>query len=171
MVSVQPSARVECVFWLSNTLDRHQTKPRHLLNRLIWSPLFIRAADTNTPEQNLASPMMSQPKFPQFANVVDGVQLAQNISASYSAEEQDTFEKITSSELDSYQRFVKIAELKPGETILDLACGPGLTGPLVCEHLGKEGALNVTFADASILFLEKAKRWVNSRSNLLDSIA
>ena len=100
--------------------------------------------------------------------MVDGVQLAQNITASYTAEEQGNFEKKTFSEVDSYQRFVKIAELKPGETILDLACGPGLTGLLVCEQLGKEGALNVTFADASQPLLEKAKKSVESRSNLLD---
>ena len=99
------------------------------------------------------------------------MQLAQNITASYTAEEQDTFEKITFSELDSYQRFVRIAELKPGETILDLACGPGLTGLLVCEHLGKEGALNVKFADASIALLEKAKRFVNTRPKLHTTIA
>jgi 2-polyprenyl-3-methyl-5-hydroxy-6-metoxy-1,4-benzoquinol methylase len=107
---------------------------------------------------------MSQTKSPQFADVVDGVRLAQNITPSQTDEEQDTFEKITFSELDGYQRFIKIAELKPGETILDLACGPGLTGLLVCEQLGKEGALKVTFADASKPFLEKAKRCVKPRS-------
>ena len=111
---------------------------------------------------------MSQTKVPQFADVVDDVQVARNITASQTAEEQDTFENITFRELDSYQRFIKIAELKPGETILDLACGPGLTGLLVCEQLGKEGALNVTFADASQPLLEKAKKSVESRSNLLD---
>ena len=88
------------------------------------------------------------------------MQVAQNITASQTAEEQDTFEKIAFKELDGYQRFVKIAELKPGETVLDLACGPGLTGLLVCEQLGKEGAVNVTFADASSPLLEKAKRFV-----------
>lgn len=110
---------------------------------------------------------MSQTKSPQFADVVDGVRWAQNIPPSQTAEEQDSFEKITFSELDSYQRFIKIAELRPGETILDLACGPGLTGLLVCEQLGKESALNVTFADASQPFLEKAKRCVLPWSSLL----
>ena len=110
---------------------------------------------------------MFQTKVPHFADVVDGVRVAQNITASQNVEEQDNFEKITFSELHSYQRFVKIAELKPGETILDLACGAGLTGLLVCEQLGKEGALNVTFADASSPMLEKAKRCVNLLSDLL----
>ena len=114
---------------------------------------------------------MSHTRFPQFASVVDGVRLAQNITPSHTAEEQDAFEKITFSDLESYQRFVKIAELKPGETVLDLACGPGLTGLLVCEQLGKEGALNVTFADASNTFLEKAKRYVKPPSNMLDNFA
>jgi len=114
---------------------------------------------------------VSQTRFPQFADVVDGVRLAQNITPSQTAEEQDTFENITFSELHSYQRFIKIAELKPGETVLDLACGPGLTGLLVCEQLGKEGALNVTFADASSPLLEKAKRSVKPQSDLLDNIA
>ena len=100
---------------------------------------------------------------PQFADVVNGVQLAQNIHPGQTAEEQDKFEKHTFDELASYQRFVRIAELKPGETVLDLACGPGLTGLLVCEQLGKEGALNITFADASIPLLEKAERCVKSR--------
>jgi ubiquinone/menaquinone biosynthesis C-methylase UbiE len=112
---------------------------------------------------------MSQTKSPQFADVVDGVRLAQNITPSQTAEEHDTFEKITFSELDSYKRFIKIAELKPGETILDLACGPGLTGLLVCEQLGKESALNVTFADARKHLLEKAKSCVKPRSDLLES--
>ncbi|GAB7328034.1 hypothetical protein MBLNU13_g00084t1 [Cladosporium sp. NU13] len=108
---------------------------------------------------------MSPKKSPQFADVVDGVQLAQNITASQTAEELDTFEKITFRELVSYQRFVKIAELKPDETVLDLACGPGLRGLLVCEQLGKEGALNVTFADASSPLLEKAKRNIRQFSD------
>ena len=106
---------------------------------------------------------MSQTKSPQLADVVDGVRLAQNLTTSQTAEQWDTFEKITFGELVSYQRFVKIAELKPGETVLDLACGPGLTGLLVCEQLGKEGALNVTFADASSFLIEKAR---SSRSTI-----
>jgi ubiquinone/menaquinone biosynthesis C-methylase UbiE len=114
---------------------------------------------------------MSQTKSPQFADMVDGVRLAQNIRPNYTAEEDKIFEKITFRELDSYQRFIKIAELKLGETILDLACGPGLTGLLVCEQLGKECASKVTFADANSFLLEKAKRCANLPSNLLDRIA
>jgi len=98
---------------------------------------------------------MSQTKFPHFANTVDGVQVARNIKAAYTVEEQDTFAKKTFSELTSHQRFIRIAELKPGETILDLACGPGLMGLLACEQLGKQGALNITFADASKPFSSK----------------
>lgn len=52
---------------------------------------------------------MSQTKSPLFTDVVDGVRLAQNITASQTAEQLDTFERITSSELVSYQRSVKIA--------------------------------------------------------------
>lgn len=114
---------------------------------------------------------MSQTRSPQFVNVVDGVRLAQNITPSQTAEEQDTFEKMTFSELHSYQRFIKFAELKPGETVFDLACGPGLTGLLVCEQLGKEAALHVTFADASSPLLGRAKRCVELQLNPLDKLA
>ena len=121
-----------CLQWLSQQLSQHSntissscdTCPvtrscRHLSS----------AKQDQTPEQHhLAPTIMSQTRSPQFVNVVDGVRLAQNITPNQTAEEQDTFEKITFSELHSYQRFIKIAELKPGETVLDLACGPGLTG-------------------------------------------
>ena len=76
---------------------------------------------------------MSQTRLPHFADTVDGVQLARNITAAYTVEEQGTFAKRTFSELTTYQRFIKIAELKSGEIILDSACGPGLTGLLACE--------------------------------------
>lgn len=92
---------------------------------------------------------MSEKSLPQFADTVEGVQLAHNTTLNYTREEVNDFERRDFKELSIYQRFVKIADLKAGETILDLACGPALTGLLVCEQLGKEGAVNLTFADAS----------------------
>lgn len=59
--------------------------------------------------------------------------------------------------IDGFQRFVRFAELRPGETVLDVACGTGLVGLLACEVLGG-GADQVFFADCSMAMLREAKR-------------
>lgn len=61
--------------------------------------------------------------------------------------------------VDGYQRFVRLAGISPGESVLDFACGTGITGLLACEVLGG-AAPNVYFADMSMPMLRKAKSYV-----------
>ncbi|KAI7459595.1 hypothetical protein KC357_g9138 [Hortaea werneckii] len=51
--------------------------------------------------------------------------------------------------LDEYQQFVTYANIQPGETVLDFACGTGFVGLLARDVLGIANARQVDFVDGS----------------------
>lgn len=58
--------------------------------------------------------------------------------------------------IDGYQRFIRLADIQPGESVLDVACGTGLVGLLACLVLGANHK-QVYFVDCSQIMLEKAR--------------
>jgi SAM-dependent methyltransferase len=58
--------------------------------------------------------------------------------------------------IDGYQRFIRLANIQPGESVLDVACRTGLVGLLACEVLGANHG-QVYFVDYSETMLEKAR--------------
>ena len=68
--------------------------------------------------------------------------------------ENISFYKVTN------QRIVTAANIQPGMTVIDLACGSGVTTRLICEALRGEG--KVFAIDSSASMLVQARRYVNS---------
>jgi len=64
---------------------------------------------------------------------------------------------------DGYQRLVTFADIQPGESVLDAACGVGLLGLLVCDVVGRAGVKDVVFADTNKEMLRTAKDEVRRR--------
>jgi ubiquinone/menaquinone biosynthesis C-methylase UbiE len=58
--------------------------------------------------------------------------------------------------IDGYQRFVRLADIQLGESVLDVACSTGLVGLLACQVLGANHS-QVHFVDYSQNMLEKAQ--------------
>lgn len=67
-----------------------------------------------------------------------------------------TWSKNHFSGIDGYQRFIELANIQPGDSVLDVACGTGLVGLLACEVLGANHS-QVYFVDYSQVMLEEAK--------------
>lgn len=73
-----------------------------------------------------------------------------------STEDVRTWSKNHFSGIDGYQRFIELANIQPGDSVLDVACGTGLVGLLACEVLGANHS-QVYFVDYSQVMLEEAK--------------
>jgi len=74
----------------------------------------------------------------------------------HSAEDPRMWSADHFSGIDGYQRFIKIANIQPGESVLDVACGTGLVGLLACEVLGANHG-QVYFIDYSQAMLDEAR--------------
>ena len=48
---------------------------------------------------------------------------------------------------------LEVAEVRPGDRVLDLGCGPGANGVLAMDRAGPDG--HVTFVDSNV----RASRW------------
>ena len=64
----------------------------------------------------------------------------------------------------SSEKLIKLAGIKPGLDVLDLACGTGAVTKKISQEMGTSGS--ILSADISVEAIKIAKKWIPKKSNL-----